>query len=165
MAGHTTMRRDGGWSVELLNPLGEVDKLDIRPPTLRHTVRWGNNEIPSVLALLSELTGVSESVLQDLSGADSDRVLMALSYIVPAGMKQDFSNGTKPLATPVEALTPEQQYEVIASDNDEVDPRFPKAKGEVKRFKQPPQPTPPQEGDDNAGGVDLAPPDVARRVG
>lgn len=158
------MRRDGGWTIELVNPIEGIDKLDIRPPTLKHVVRWGTGEIPSVLALLSELTGVKETQLVDLSGTDSDRVLMALSIMAPPQIKEDFTNQSRPLATPFDALPAEEQYEIQAGENDEQDPRFPKVQGPVKRFKQPPpqEAKPPQ---DDGAGINMAPPNVARKVG
>lgn len=159
MVEHTTIKRNGGWTIELSTFIGKVDKLDIQPCSLDHTIRWARKEIPSVLALLAELTGVKESELKKLTGQDSDRVFIAFSFIVPQQIKKDFEEGTRPLATPVEAMTGEQRYEEIDSQVDEQDPRFPKVQGEVQRFKQP------EPEIVETGGVDIAAPDIMQKVG
>ena len=160
---HTTLKRDGGWTVELINPLEErIKELNIRPPTLDHTIRWGQGKIWSVLALLSDLTGVPEPLLRRLSGADSDRVLTAFSLLAPPLIKDDFQNGRRPLATPDEQKTDKQLYEDQSLDNDPDDPRFPRVEGTLKRFKEPEQPPQPQP---DSGGMNVNPPEVMRRVG
>jgi hypothetical protein len=158
MVEHTTIKKNGGWTVELSDPIGKVDKLNLQPCSLDHTIRWARGEIPSVLALLAEMTGVKESELKKLTGQDSDRVFVAFSFIVPQQIKQDFEKGNRPLATPVELMTGEQRYEEIDSQVDEQDPRFPKVQGEVQRFKQPEEAA-------ETGGVDISAPDVMKKVG
>lgn len=171
MTGYTTIKRNGGWTIELSNPIGIVNELIIQPVTLDHTVRWARSEIPSFLALISELTGIKESLLKQLTGTDSDRMFIAISFILPPQIKKDFEDGTRPLATPVELMTGAQKYEEIDSDVDELDPRFPKVNGPVKRFKQSTEETQvpvsmQAEDMDVAGTIDIgAPNNVMKKVG
>ena len=60
----------GAGPVELITPIDGVTELNIHPTSLDHNIRWGDGLIPSVLALLSELTGVKETSLRRLTGAD-----------------------------------------------------------------------------------------------
>jgi hypothetical protein len=156
---HTTMKRNGGWTVELATSIEGVEMLEIQPVSLDHTIRWARKEIPSVLALLAELTGVKESILRKLSGNDSDRMFVAFSFVVPQTIKKDFEQGTRPLATPPELMTDAQRYEEV-DKTDPIDPRFPKVDGPVKRFKA---------GEDHAekdeGGIDVGGTEVMRKVG
>lgn len=159
------MKRSGGWCIELSTPIGSVNELDIKPCSLDHTIRWARMEIPSVLALLAELTGVKESELKKLTGRDSDRVFVAFSFIVPQQIKDDFDAGARPLATPIEAMTDEQRYEELDSQVDDKDPRFPKVDGEVQRYKQEvlvPQST---EEVTDTGGINIDAPPVMQKVG
>ena len=158
MGNHTTIKRDGGWTIELITPIGTVDQLDIQPVSLDHTIRWARREIPSVLALLAELTGIKESELIKLKGQDSDRVFVAFSFIVPQQIKKDFEEGNRPLATLPEDMTDAQRYEQIDSQVDELDPRFPKVDGPVQRFKQPNEVA-------ETGGIDISGSDVMKKVG
>ena len=135
-------------------------------PSLDHTIRWTQGEIPSVLALLAELTGINEKKLKQLSGADTDRVLVAFSILVPIQIKEDFQNGKRPLATPAEVMTEEQRYSEIADDNDPENPLFPRIDGPMVRYKEKPQapaPAPPPEPE--RAGMDVNPPEAMRRVG
>jgi hypothetical protein len=163
MAEHTTIKRDGGWTIELSNPIGPLTVLDIQPVSLDHTIRWARKEIPSVLALLTELTGVKESELKKLTGQDSDRVFVAFSFIVPQQIKRDFDEGTRPLATPFEDMNDAQRYEELDSQVDEQDARFPKVEGEVQRFK--PQQQMLDDTTPDTGGVNIDAPNVMKKVG
>jgi len=63
------LRKTGGWCVELNQPLKlgpnkEITAIEIRPTTADQMIRWGQQRIPSTLALLSELCDVPEKVLQ-----------------------------------------------------------------------------------------------------
>jgi hypothetical protein len=169
MADHITLKRNGGWTIELSSPVGTVTELDIQPCSLDHTIRWARGDIPSVLALLAELTGVKESILKKLTGQDSDRVFIAFSFIVSGQIKKDFEQGTRPLATPPELMTGAQKYEEIDSQVDEVDPRFPKVDGPVQRFSQPPQVVETgrleNESENFGGSIDVSAPDVMKRAG
>lgn len=184
MSGHTTLKRDGGWTVELMNPVAGVEQLDIRPLNLEHTIRWARAEIPSVLALLEDLTGVKENILIQLNGPDIERVLMAFALMVPSSIKGDFDNGRRPLATPIEAMSDEQREEYVYNkldQNDPEDPRFPKVDGLVRRYREPQQPVkqPSEQAAEQTAdeaaieealkpsgpGVDTAPPSIMRKVG
>lgn len=176
MAGHDTIRRDGGWTVELVTPLratggAVVDKIDMRPAELGHVIRWGDGSIPSTLAMLSELSGVDERLLRTLSYPDVDRVLLAYSQVVPAAVRKDFEEGSRPFSTPDDQLPAPVYGEQPVVPADPIDPRFPRVEGPVERYVKPPglqpsplRPQPPQMADEEA---DMAadPPNVARRVG
>ena len=161
MTGHTTIKRDGGWTIELSNPIGNIDKIDIRPASLDHTIRWARKEIPSVLALLAELTDTKERDLKKLTGQDSERMFIAFSFIVSQQIKRDFDEGTRPLATPIESMTDAQKYEELDSQVDEIDPRYPKVNGPIQRF---PQSVENETIENVAGGIDIAAPDIMKKV-
>jgi hypothetical protein len=151
------LRRSGGWAVELAVPIKhagrQIDVIEIRPPDMQHIVRWGRGQIPSSMALLAELSGVPEMALRSITYPDADRVLLALFNVVPQQMKNDFTSGKAPLATP-EELMPEDEPGTRAVDQD--DPRFPMADGLVRPLRS--QPT-------GGIGLDLNPLDPMKQVG
>jgi hypothetical protein len=151
------LRRTGGWCVELQQPLklrtGEVTAIEIRPPTADHVIRWGAYQIPSTLALLSELCDVSEKQLRQLPAQDFERVYFALRNVVPTDMKIEMEDGKRLLATPDEDL-PE---EVNAPPLDQRDPRFPDAGGPVVRLTERKTPSEDQP-------MNLAPPAVSEVI-
>jgi hypothetical protein len=132
------LRRTGGWCVELIQPVihkgVKIDQIEIRSPDLSQVARWGRGEIPSTMRMLQELSDTPEIALLSLKYPDVDRVLMAYYQVVPQSMKDDFTNSRLPLITPPELMTEE-----TARTNDQLDPRFPKADGPVRRFEQPPK--------------------------
>ena len=143
------LRKTGGWCVELHQPLKfgpnhEIKQIEIRPPTADHTIRWAQAKIPSTLALLSELCDVPERVLRQLPMQDFDRVMLALAYVMPTVIKNDWEEGNRPMATPDEEMP---VHEVHVPGPDQLDPRFPAADGPVVRYgagpvmqKPPPEP-------------------------
>lgn len=159
------LRRTGGWCIELqqplrLGPTKEITQIEIRPTTADHMIRWGQQRIPSTLALLAELTDVPERVLRQLPSHDFDRVMRALIVgIMPEVMKVDVEQGTRPLATP-ESEIPEQ--EAYVPPPDQIDPRFPAVDGPVVRMPPGPiiQPKPPEE----PAPMNMMPPLAARPV-
>jgi len=161
------LRKTGGWCVELGQPLKvspskEITAIEIRPTTADQMIRWGQQRIPSTLALLSELCDVPEKVLRQLPSADFDRVMMALINIMPGVMKADFEQGARPLATPEEDL-PQQEAHVPAPD--QIDPRYPAADGPVVRMPPGPILQPPNKtADDEAAQMNVRPPMAARPV-
>jgi hypothetical protein len=138
---HTTMKRDGGWTIALVTPIDGVAELNISPITMDHNIRWGDGLIPSVLALLSELTGVKETSLRRMMASDSERRPIALSYVVPHQHPRGLRKNVRPLATPFEEMSPELQYDVTSGDNDPEDPRFPRMPKDVIRYgkQRPPE--------------------------
>lgn len=153
-----TLKRDYSWSVELIHPLRvsgkSVTEIDIRPPEFDHVIRWGTGEIPATLALLSELSGVSEAALRTLRYPDVDRVMLAFANVIKSTpIITDFEKGSRPLATPKPAPQDgEQPVEVMPGVDDEHDPRFPKVAGPVRRFAPaaPEEPPPVQDDSDVA---------------
>lgn len=137
MSGHDTLRRDGGWTVELITPVktgqGDVSIIDISPPSFNHVIRWGSDEIPSTLALLSELSGVSEATLKALTYPDVNRVMKAFYEVLPPELRSQFEKGAKPLATPADEMTDAQLIAEQRASVDQVDPRFPAIDGPVTR--------------------------------
>jgi hypothetical protein len=155
------LRRTGGWCVELVQPVShkgeKIDQIEIRSPDLRQVARWGRGEVPSSMAMLAELSDVVEGALLSLKYPDVDRVLMAYFQCIPKSMQEDFSNGRMPLVTPPELL-PED-----ARGDDQIDPRFPRAEGPVRRFETPPKVVP--EPEPVADGVSVGPRgDIMRAV-
>jgi hypothetical protein len=138
-----TLKRDNSWAVELSTPLqgpnGEITVLTIKPLSLDQIVRWGREEIPSQLALLSEMCGVQERLLKMLVAPDIDRVLMAFSAILPQSVMNSIRDRNAPLATAEEQLGMPEPGAIP----DQQDPRFPHVEGEIRRFPEPPQFRPP----------------------
>lgn len=142
-----TIKRNGDWAVELTEPLvlGQqiIKVLNIARPSMDHTIRWLSGQIPSSLALLSELSGVPETALRSLRSPDSERLMLAFFNILPPPLQEDFKNGAKPLATadagssvaapPSDApFIPPTEHE-----SDPADPRFPKIDGPVVPLREP----------------------------
>jgi hypothetical protein len=161
------LRRTGGWCVELIVPIKQgdrtIEQVEIKPPSIKTLTRWQRGQIPSTMALLSELCGISEALLVNITYPDADRVLLALFNIVPQAIKSDFTEGQRPLASmDEEEPVPEPGARPLAED----DPRFPQHDGPVVPLSpppppnMPPQPIPPQEGI----GIKMDAPDVMRRV-
>lgn len=130
----TTIRRNGGWCVELTTPLTyngkRIDQIEIKPADLSQVIRWGNGSIPSTLAFAAELTGLPEKVLRTIVYPDVDRFLLALTAIMPEPIRADYAAGNKPLCTS-DAELPE------AFLSDPEDPRYPKVEGAVRPSKGP----------------------------
>jgi len=164
------IRRTGIWSVELMRPLmhngRSIDQIDIKPPRWDHQIRLAQQEITSMLGLLSEMTGLPEKLLRELTYPDVDVVMLAFHNVLPPIMRDNFQSGQYSLATPAEELpeaaTPEQQ--VV----DQEDPRFPKADGPVKRFSAPPKlafPETEPEQEPEVAGLGIDAPPVMKQVG
>lgn len=147
---HDTMKKDGGWTIELFHqlPTGQ-SSITISPLTLDAVIRWGDQEVPSTLALLSELCGIPEISLRQLRYPDVERVLLAFFSVIPPNIKADFEKGVRPLATAINELPADQRAQLA----DPIDPRFPYASGIVQR-----------DSSDNDHGVMAAPPDAVSRV-
>lgn len=155
------MKRNGGWTIELANPIGGLSVVELQPLQLDHTIRWARHDIPSVLALIAELSGVKEKQLKQLTGGDIDRIFIAFSFIASGTIKSDFDQGKRPLSTPLDLMSEEDRYAEL-DENDPIDPRFPKVDEPVKRFKDaPPEPQPPAAD----GGMNINPPEVLKKVG
>lgn len=168
MVAHDTMRRSGGWTVELVTPLKsrgqEITEIDIQPPIAAHTVRWAHARIPSFLALLSELCGIPEKLLLQLPNSDFDRVMFAFIFMMPPVIKAGWESGERPLATPEDDLPADERY---VPPPDQLDPRFPAVDGPVVRMK----PTPPASApvidpdmENGAAMMDMAPPSAIAPV-
>ena len=186
-SGHDTLKRDGGWSVELVTPLMRrdgtmIDVVDLKPAELDQIIRWGMGDIPSTLSMLSEMCGLSESLLRTLKYPDVDRVMLAYSQVIPPVVRKDFEEGTRPFATPQDDL-PVGDRETVGGTNT----LFPKVAGDVKPFTSPPTeppnlgqerrrapPLPPTQARpmptttmhiEDQGGVNFSVPEGAKRVG
>jgi hypothetical protein len=158
------LRKTGGWCIELQQPLktynGEMAAIEIRPPSADHVIRWAAYEIPSILALLSDLCGVTEKQLRQLSAQDFERVYFALRYVVPSSIRVDIEENKRVLATPEEDIPEDQSI----PPPDQSDPRFPDPGGPVVRLterKPPPSPPPPLPEDQP---MNFAPPPVSEVV-
>lgn len=128
----TTIRRTGGWCVELTRPLSyngkQIDEIEIQPANLSHVIRWGNGRIASTLAFAAELTGLPEQVLRTLVYPDVDRFMLALTAVMPEPIRADYAAGNKPLYTSDDELPD-------AFLTDPEDPRYPKMEGPVRPSK------------------------------
>ena len=112
----------------------EIDHIVIQVPRYEHSIRWNRGDIPSGLALMSELCGLPERVLRQVVGSDMQRLTLAFGAQATFA-HTDVFEGRRPLATPDELLPePEPQARMV----DQVDPRFPHVEGPIKRFPTPP---------------------------
>lgn len=161
-----TLKRDGSWVVELQTPLKHAGKdvmeITIHPPGFEHVIRWGQNDIPSVLALLAELTHLPERLLRTITYPDVDRVMLAFTSMMPLSIQTDFQKGSKPFASSIDDLEDE------APVSDQIEPRFPHVDGPVRRMPPEVMPkdtpktaTPAQDG----SGISAAPPPTMKAVG
>jgi hypothetical protein len=137
-----TLRKTGGWCVELFVPLKwgarTVDTIEIRSPTIGILTRWQRGDIPSSMALLAELSDIPESILNTITYPDADRVLLAMFNAVPKPIQADFSSGVRPLSTPPdEAPVPVPGSRPLAVD----DTRFPLHDGTLSK-PEPVEPAP-----------------------
>jgi hypothetical protein len=163
-----TLRKTGGWCVELYVPLKwgarTVDTIEIKAPTIGLLTRWQRGDIPSSMALLAELSDIPESILNTITYPDADRVLLAMFNVVPKPIQSDFSNGVRPLSTPPdEAPEPAPGSRPLAVD----DPRFPKHEGTLSQPEPEPVPAPapaPAPASTGGIGVSMDGPSVIRKV-
>jgi hypothetical protein len=166
MADIMNMRRDGQFIVELIHPLkridGDVTELVIHPLNFQQVIRWQSGEIESRLALVAEATRLPERLLRLLVYPDVNRVMFAFTYTLPVELRENFSNGERPLTTADEKLAeiPEEQV------GDQDDPRFPHVDGPVRKFPTPPQVNLPQKSTraDDGSGFDISAPDAMKAV-
>ena len=111
------MRRDGSFVVELFTPLNHngkvIDCLIIKPTRFEHTTRWQRGEIPSALALLSELTDLPERVIRQAVYPDMDRITIALFAQARFAQADVLVNNERPFATPEELLPTPQESSVV----------------------------------------------------
>jgi hypothetical protein len=104
----------GGRTVQLFIPFEHGGKtifeIVLSPFRFGDTLRWGEGEFPTSLALLTELAGVDEAVIRDLRYPDVDRVMSAFIDMLPQDLRDDIANGRVPVkrgqATPAEPATP-----------------------------------------------------------
>jgi hypothetical protein len=133
-------RRDGSWVVELAIPLQhagkQLDELRLKPLSMGQLVRWNNEQIPSVMALMAELTDLPELLLRQITFPDVDRVMLVFASMMPPVIQQAMTNGSRPMATPDQLLP--QGYTADTQVVDQSDPRFPHVDGPVRRFPAPP---------------------------
>ena len=157
-----TMRKTGGWCVELMYPLkhqsGEITAIEIRRPRADQVIRWREGTYVSILAFLSELSNVGERQLRQLDSEDFDRVIFAFMNSMPASVKDDLTATTKPLASPDDYL--EENKPAPAADP--INPQFPAVDGPVVRFADvmPKSAPPPAE----PPAMDFSPPGVSEAV-
>jgi hypothetical protein len=148
------LRKTGGWCVELQLPLrlrtGEITAIEIRPPTADHVIRWDNYDIPSQLALLSELCDVPEKSLRQLPATEFSRVMFAFSNMLPP----TFNTKDRLMATPDDQMPVEENI----PPPDQLDPRFPDAGGPVVRLTER-KPPPPED-----QPMNFAPPPISEVI-
>ena len=128
------LKADGSWAVELMHPVvhdGQtISSVVVHPVRFEQTIKWGRREYPSQLALLAELSQLPERVLRLLQYPDVDRVLIAMTGVLPASIAVDMRDNPVALATPDELLPPMQEDKIV----DQGDPRFPHVTEPIKRF-------------------------------
>lgn len=146
------LRKTGGWLVELQQPLKHHGKdvlaVELRAATANTVIRWEDGKFLSTLGMVSEMSGLPERLLRELDAKDLDRVLLALSCMLPPVMQEAMRTQRLPLATPDDEMNESQKLPV----DDQIDPRFPAVDGPVHRMK----PKEPPKSDDEA--MNLSPP-------
>ena len=157
-----TMRKHGGWCVELRYPLKhqptDIVAIEIGRPNADQVIRWRQGQYPSILAFLAKLCGVSERMLRQLDSDDFDRVIFAFMNCMPTAVKDDLEDSkAPPLASSDDDLNRSEPLPVP----DQRDPRFPTADGPVVRFNTPKPAAPPAE---EPPAMDFSPPSVSEVV-
>lgn len=87
----------GGFSVPLTVPVQHagktIDIINIAPARLDHAVRWAEGKISTTVALLAELTGLTEEELRSITYPDVDRVMGAFMMLLPPAIATDIRGG------------------------------------------------------------------------
>jgi hypothetical protein len=104
------VRRDGSRTIALLLPFVHegltVEAITFKAPVLETTLRWQDGSIDGVLALMSELSGLSVAALGQLRYPDADLVMDHFMAHVPRPISASIAEGKIPIYTPPEALRP-----------------------------------------------------------
>src|SRR5262245_8625597 len=130
-----TTTRGRGRRIELIAPISyagnTISEVMIAPARLDHVIRWGQGQIAGSLALLAELSGLSEGALRQLEYPDADDVLAAFMAILPPVIRTDIERGAIPLATPQRAAevpimprAPLAAGEPVAEEEEDAGPGF-----------------------------------------
>lgn len=135
----TTLRKDGGRSIELLLPFEHEGKtisvIGIAPVTWHHTLKWQGGEYARSLDLLFELSEQSQDILHLLRYPDVDRVMTQFFEMLPREISEAIAAGTIPRKVQIpqvsekEEVLPEEFEEPIiapAPDDDDDEPVAPK---------------------------------------
>jgi hypothetical protein len=92
--------KTGGRTVHLLIPFEvmgkKIESITFAPVRFGHTMRWGDGDWKTSLALLVELAGVEEAVIRELRYPDADRVMEVFLGMLPADIREDVTNGRVP---------------------------------------------------------------------
>jgi hypothetical protein len=108
-----THLKSGGRRVELFAPYTssgkQITAIEIAPVKLDHVIRWDERKYTSQLMLLSELSGLPEMTLRQMTYPDVDRVLTAFWGMLPPAILNNLSLVTaSPMAPPpAEEVDPE----------------------------------------------------------
>src|SRR5262249_36742413 len=132
MTDTTTRRR--GRRIELIAPITyagtTISEVMIAPARLDHVIRWGQGQIAGSLALLAELSGLSEGALRQIEYPDADDVLAAFMAVLPAMIRSDIERGAVPHASegaadvPIMPRAPLAAVEPVAEEEEDAGPGF-----------------------------------------
>lgn len=154
-----THKRTGGRTIELFLPYEhggvKVKEIVISPVRLDHTLRWQTGEYKSVLALLAELSGMTEECLRNLAYPDTDRVMGEFIAMLPPEIKDNIAGMGE-----VEK-SPETTVATVEEDGSDIDATKMPTEDEpvhpdLGRPLMPGEPPPPARKKDSMGiGLDL----------
>jgi hypothetical protein len=114
--------KNGGRRVDLFAPFNSSGKsitaVEIAPVKLDHVIRWDERKFTSQLQLLSELSGLPEMTLRQMTYPDVDRVLTAFWGMLPPAILNNLNLvSASPLAPPaIEDAIPDGPDGPIASN-------------------------------------------------
>ena len=93
--------KTGGRTVQLYIPFEhngkKIEHIAISALRLGHVRRWNEGVWKSVIALLADMAGVSETVIYDLRYPDADRVMDQFMALLTPEMREDVINNRVPL--------------------------------------------------------------------
>ena len=88
----------------------EITEVVLAPVTFGHTIRWGKQAIAGSMALLMELSGLTEEELSAIGYPDIERVMKSFLDMLPDPLRAAITEGPQAPATaailPDEPITP-----------------------------------------------------------